>query len=400
MTRLVAVSVVLACAPWVAAQAPEGEPAYLVRGRQTEARQRELQDRLSRFRDALAAALERAAPELRGRLEPPPPGVFGYQLLPRVTRDIPPPSRARPTVVSYSWRWSDTLIAREVATLEGLEAQLAQLPADADRARYQTLVAEYRQSVDRRRLIDADIDYNWLWQQQIFSNRPLFDRLTKRLDAFVERQTMDEVPAAVAPPSFVRVEHPSDTKWLIAVPVFTDIADAAFVDAFKSAIETLWQVRAGEIEYRVQLAITVFTPEQLYCAQRDPARAQRDRCTPPARGARIDLTAHAALFPKDGIVLTTGAASLRIVAGRALVFAPHDVTPRVLAHELGHLFGFPDAYLRGYRDLGTDGFQVLELVPDAGDLMSSPGTGSVLARHFEALVAGAMARSSARPKNR
>lgn len=88
----------------------------------------------------------------------------------------------------------------------------------------------------------------------------------------------------------------------------------------------------------------------------------------------------------EGAVLTTGAASLQITGGRALVLGPHDVSPRTLAHEFGHILGFPDTYLRGYRDLGADGLQVLELVADQSDIMSSISSGSVLAGHFQGLV--------------
>ena len=49
--------------------------------------------------------------------------------------------------------------------------------------------------------------------------------------------------------------------------------------------------------------------------------------------------------------------------------------------------GFPERYLRGYRDLGADGIQVLELVTDQADLMSNISTGSVVAAHFEGLIA-------------
>lgn len=88
----------------------------------------------------------------------------------------------------------------------------------------------------------------------------------------------------------------------------------------------------------------------------------------------------------DGAVLTTGAESLQLTANRAIVLSPHDVAPRTLAHEFGHVLGFSDAYLRGYKDLGPDGFQVMELVPDFADIMASPGAGSVQARHFKALM--------------
>ena len=382
------------------AQAPDAEPAYVVRGRQTEVRQRELKERLERFHQSLSEALRQAAPDLLADLEPPPPIAFGYQILPRVVPDAPPPTPAKPQVVSYSWRWSETLIARQMEAIEQLETDLARVPPSpsvANRAVYEALVAGYKKVVDGRRPVDADIDYNWLWQKQIAENRPLFDRLTSRLEAALARQAQDAArtaspaPEAVAPVSgfdpaaFVRIEQPADHQWLVTVPLYTDITDAEFVEAFRLAIETLWHVRARQDEFRVKLNIEVLSPERLYCTGPATADASVAACAPPAKGAHIDLAAHVARFPKESAVLTTGAASLQLT-GRALVLGPHDVGPHGLAHEFGHILGFPDAYLRGYRDLGADGFQVMELVPDLVDIMSSPGFGSVQARHFEGLI--------------
>ena len=58
----------------------------------------------------------------------------------------------------------------------------------------------------------------------------------------------------------------------------------------------------------------------------------------------------------------------------------------MLAHEFGHVLGLRDAYFRGYRDLGADGYQVMEVVADPDDIMGAPGTGPVLRRHFSKLI--------------
>jgi hypothetical protein len=67
---------------------------------------------------------------------------------------------------------------------------------------------------------------------------------------------------------------------------------------------------------------------------------------------------------------------------------PGDVTVRTLAHEFGHVLGFRDGYVRGYRDLGESGFEILELTSDFDDIMSAPREGRVLETHFRLIMEG------------
>ena len=74
--------------------------------------------------------------------------------------------------------------------------------------------------------------------------------------------------------------------------------------------------------------------------------------------------------------------------GRYVALGPGELSERTLAHEFGHLLGFGDGYIRGYRDLGEEGFEILELTTGFDDIMSAPREGGVQVRHFELLVEG------------
>jgi tetratricopeptide (TPR) repeat protein len=384
------------------AQAHIPEPAYVVRGHQTEVRQRELKERLDHFYTSLTVKLQHEAPALLAKLapvlitlKPPPPIIYGYQILPRIVPDGPTGLATAPNVASYSWPLTTALISQEMTTLDRLQSDLdmvsQQQPAEKH-ASYEAIIEEYKKSVDRRRLVDADINYNWLWQRQIADDRALFDRLTRQLNAVLiqlqqpSARATEKSVISPRPPDFMGLDQTGRVH-TITVPLYTDITDAAFVDSFKSAIETHWHVRDGDDEYRVILTISTTSPECLYCTSKGDGNASVADCLPPANGEHIDLDKHVARFRVSAAVLTTGAESLQLIDDRAIVLGPHDMAPRALAHEFGHVLGFPDVYLRGYKELGADGFEVMELVPNFDDIMMSPGAGSVLPGHFRALIA-------------
>ena len=137
-----------ATAQGAAAEPAATQPAYVVRGKQAEVRQRALRERVERFHQTLTTALKAWAPDVLKTLDPPPPGVFGYQILPRIVADAPPGPPSKPQVVSYHWRWSETLITQEMATLDRLETDLDKIPPTAaSRAAYDVLTADYKKLI-------------------------------------------------------------------------------------------------------------------------------------------------------------------------------------------------------------------------------------------------------------
>jgi hypothetical protein len=185
-------------------------------------------------------------------------------------------------------------------------------------------------------------------------------------------QRVNAVLQGIDSPSFIRLEQSND-EWVFRVPVFTDIEDQDFVAATKRIIESKWRIKGPKKTFRVELEVSYFASALLYAG-----------LVKPATGAPLDLRRHLARFPPGGAILTTGALTTH-VQDYAIVLGPRAITPRILAHEFGHILGFRDGYIRGYKNLGEDGFQITEVIALPEDIMAAPSTGRVLLSHFEKL---------------
>ena len=270
------------------------------------------------------------------------------------------------------------------------------------------------------------IQHNRLWQREIARNKTKYDRMTVLYDAIVERQAILETLSTndagvqntvdvirevewtkprseleaelrarekkllrqirqhlnqMVLPEFIRVERVKPHRWVIGVPIYTDVASESFLQSFEDAVERIWCVKDGADEFRVELSIRRIAAEQLY--------RERANSAAPEKGKSIDLKKHIGLFPKGAGALTTGSHSTHVRRGSCIVLGPQDIKATTLAHEFGHVLGFRDGYVRGYRDLGPDGYEIREIVPDLDDIMSSPAFGSVHRYHFELLLAEA-----------
>jgi hypothetical protein len=279
------------------------------------------------------------------------------------------------SVFSYSWPITDGYIAGENIKLDQAEENLQSLGSastDAKTAAITTLILEYRKLLTNQRTIDQYIQYNQFWQRSIAEDRARFDQLTKVYDLMKSDEpdtalAIRDVLGKPAVPPFVQIDRTQPDCVILRVPVYTDIEDDEFLEKAKSAIEQLWQAQDGATTYLLEIEL-----------RKVPPSAQR--------GERIDVRSHAAQFPEDGAVLTTGAQTIHSLVGRYVALAPGDLSARTLAHEFGHVLGFRDGYIRGYRDLGDRGFEILELTSAFDDIMSAPREGHVQPAHFKLIV--------------
>jgi hypothetical protein len=399
------------------------KPSYLQRGNRVQEHYDRYTQRLNSYYQTLLAALTSRAPELLSLLEPASRLQHGYQILPEIVADAAPVTlHSRARSAHYSWPWTDHLIRTAVSEIGRSNYQLnrtLELKPGAWQRVFEQLAREYRQMVDQQQNIHAHIQYNRLWQDAIAANRLNYDRETALHAQVRQRQEVREVfsareTAAVRKadgtmnqvvvanlnglsaglrerenllareidaatnlfntPGYVRIEQQNAHLWIVHVPFYTDIEDSEFVQSAKREIENRWHLRSGEDEFRIEVEFSYISPSDLYRSQK-----------PPQHGMPIDTREHVGFFPTDRAILTTGAITTHVDRG-AIILGPHNITPAILAHEFGHILGFRDAYIRAYRDLGKDGFEVMEIVAQPNDIMGAPATGPVLRRHYQTIL--------------
>jgi hypothetical protein len=363
-------------------------PAYVREGDRIEQEFRAYRERLNSFFTVLRGMIDQqpantaaTLPRLQQQDAPAPVNSrFGFGMLPRIV-DALPPANPPVSVFNYSWPITDGYIAGEKVKLDQAEAELRNVStagASGSGASKTDLIGnlilEYRKLLTNQRTIDQYIQYNQFWQRTIAQDRPRFDRLSKiyelmKSDDPDTAQAIREVLGKPDVPSFIKVDRSNAGSVLLRVPVYTDIDDDEFLAKAKSTIEEFWQVEDGDVRYRVEVELHKVTPT-----------AQK--------GDRIDVRTHAMQFPEDGAVLTSGAQTTHSLVGRYVALAPGDLSTRTLAHEFGHVLGFRDGYIRGYRDLGDQGFEILELTSMFDDIMSAPREGHVQTAHFKLLLEG------------
>jgi len=383
-SAMVAVGLLLTAIPVTSEEAP----AYVREGDRVEKRFREQRDRLNSFFQDLREAVQRGAPaseapNLMRQLQtaPPPTNVWGYGTLPRIVDIAQPPTPV--STFTYSWSVTEGYVSGEGIKLDRARSDLARV-AVVDPAEKLSLlgelIAQYRDLLKNQRTVDQYIQYNRFWQREIAENRSRFDKLTQVYNMMKSGNpdTADAIRKVLGKPQaprFVRIRKDSSKSVTLQVRVYTDIDDDVWLSQAKSVIEDIWRTDEDETRYAIEIEFRKTKLKE-----------------PPQAGDHLDAEKYVARFPNDGGVLTTGAQFTYGSVGRAVVLGPGDLAPRTLAHEFGHVLGFPDGYIRGYADLGERGFEILELTSFFDDIMSAPREGHVQPAHFKLLLESLDAR--------
>jgi hypothetical protein len=378
---MMATSILALALAFLTVQADE-RPAFARQGDRIEQEFLAQRDRLTVFYATLRSLLGQQPTGVRANLPQLQPQDapatastrFGYGVLPKIVDPTRTPT-PQVSVFSYSWPITEGYISGERVKLDRAEESLQQAataPEETKARIISSLITEYRNLLTNHRTIDQYIQYNQFWQRSISQDRARFDQLTKVYELMKSDEpdithAIREVLGKPEVPSFIKVDQTQADRIVLRVPLYTDIEDQAFLASAKQAIEDLWQARDGDTAYVLEIEL---------------------RQVPPLaeRGERVDVRAIASRFPEDGAVLTTGAQTTHSLVGRYIALAPGDLSTRTLAHEFGHVLGFHDGYIRGYRDLGEQGFEIMELTSVFDDIMSAPREGHVQATHFKLLM--------------
>lgn len=362
-------------------------PAYVREGDRVVQQFHAYRDRLARFFGDLRTTIQReTSPEeaasLLRRLEKAPPqiGVYGYKMLPRIV-DIPQP----PTPIrsfSYSWPVTRGYIQSEDIKLDRATSDLERVSGSSgDKLTLLSeLVDRYAELVRNQTTVDQYIEYNRFWQRSIAESRSRYDRLTRIYWTLKSGNpdtaaSIRDVLGKPQAPRFIRIHREGSIRTVLEVRIYTDIEDEDYLNRARAAIEDAWRAEEAGMQYALELDLRPISPETLY----------RNKETPQP-GDHLNLEKHVGRFPDDGGVLTTGAEFTYGSVGHYVALGPGDLAPRTLAHEFGHILGFSDGYIRGYNDLGDQGFEILELTAFFDDIMSAPREGHVQPTHFKLLI--------------
>lgn len=152
------------------------------------------------------------------------------------------------------------------------------------------------------------------------------------------------IPKRIWSPSYLPKKLSTETPNWLTLPIATDISDRKFLTEVENAVDMHWNQSPWAKRFQVKIKIrwSILEPDRDF------------------QGKRISLENHLRKLAQiPAAKMTTGANSTFVKNG-ILVLGPDRITHRTLAHEVGHLLGFDDCYLRTLSAQGSYGLAILE----------------------------------------
>ena len=277
-----------------------------------------------------------------------PPLEFSWHKLRRLLREI----RGSLDLISVGMDWLDRRLGPEGRNIPAEDAQRI----------YYLLEERWFRLGERYSLAAKSARYLETWipvlvaRQEAARTRGLEQELSRAVMAFAGTSSMNSEEAR----RFLRPRRSLAKKYLgepgsrppakVVLPVRTDLnpeRDRSFLREIEAAVDSYW----NEGPWRRRNRNGQPPKISIRWSFRPP--------NPKVADGSVSLSEHIASFGEDQAALTTGALSTH-VQGHVLILGPGRVQPRTLAHEVGHLLGFVDCYLRTMVGQGLRGVRVLE----------------------------------------
>lgn len=338
-------------------------------------------DKLANLSQQLTSACDNAALNDCDKLHPAEVFPSGYRIIPRLDEDAPA---------------SDLAPYKDEYSLETLEHRISEAAKQLDRLNLknratQHLINNYITLRDEVNNIQLHLDYHDYWQEAATQYARWFakqNRLSKQAARLLDlkgtdpkayEQARNEVARALS--VFFPAAHAvgcqmhADQAYL-TLAVSTDIESAAFRKALKKTVETRFSGLASALSVKLEMKLSYLSPEALYHGK------------PPIHGSRLDVNQHIRRFGDNTAVITSGAQTTHAFVGQHIALGGSPTTRRTLAHEVGHILGFNDIYLRSFVAHPSPRYGVVysEWKGISNDIMGNNNSGEVTPAMRDTLV--------------
>lgn len=337
--------------------------------------------KLGEFSQQLTAACDNAALDDCDKLQPTEVFPIGYRIIPRLDADVPAGDLA-PYKDEYSL---ETLEQR----IDQAGKQLANLSLSDGPS--QALIDDYISLRDEFDNIQLHLNYHDYWQGAAieyagwFANKRHLSKQAAQLlklkdaDPQIFEKVRNDFARAISGfmPASNGVScqmHNDQAHFKLALS--TDIESAAFRDALKETVEARFSGPATQLHVTLEMELSYLSPDTLY------------QGNPPEHGSRLDANDHIPRFGGNKAVITTGAAATHAFVGQRIELGGAPTSRRTLAHEVGHILGFNDVYLRNFEPHPNPNYGVIytEWKGISNDLMGNSDSGEVTPAMRDTLI--------------